>query len=152
MPLLNSEQLYQALRRLGRETELVIYPDEDHAIARPSFQVDRYQRYLDWYGQYLKPEGAKPASIEAPEATSLLGRPLTAPALTAERKATLDGEPGHGHGRLREVAGRRGRDHLAGTAHRVPGPLPRGDRHLHARPGEASAGRAASTATAATAT
>jgi dipeptidyl aminopeptidase/acylaminoacyl peptidase len=26
VPLLNSEQLYQALRRLGRETELVIYP------------------------------------------------------------------------------------------------------------------------------
>ncbi len=30
VPLLNSEQMYQALRSLGRETELVIYPGEYH--------------------------------------------------------------------------------------------------------------------------
>jgi dipeptidyl aminopeptidase/acylaminoacyl peptidase len=90
VPLLNSEQFYQALRRLGRDTELVIYPGENHSISRPSFQVDRYQRYLDWYDRYLKPGAAKPAATDAPEATSLLGRPLTAPALSAERERTLE--------------------------------------------------------------
>jgi dipeptidyl aminopeptidase/acylaminoacyl peptidase len=55
VPLLNSEQLYQALRRLGTETELVIYPGEAHSIRRPSFQKDRYERYLGWYDRYLKP-------------------------------------------------------------------------------------------------
>jgi dipeptidyl aminopeptidase/acylaminoacyl peptidase len=89
VPLLNSEQLYQALRRLGRETELVIYPGENHGISRPSFQVDRYQRYIAWYDTYLKPGGAK-APAEPPEATSLLGRPLTPPSSSAERKATLE--------------------------------------------------------------
>ena len=54
VPLLNSEQLYQALKRLGVETELVVYPGEDHSIGRPSFRRDRYQRYLDWYGRHLK--------------------------------------------------------------------------------------------------
>ena len=54
VPLLNSEQLYQALKRLGVETELVVYPGEDHSIGRPSFRRDRYQRYLDWYGRFLK--------------------------------------------------------------------------------------------------
>lgn len=54
VPLLNSEQLFQALKRLGVETELVIYPGEDHSIGRPSFRRDRYQRYLDWYGRFLK--------------------------------------------------------------------------------------------------
>jgi dipeptidyl aminopeptidase/acylaminoacyl peptidase len=90
VPLLNSEQLYQALRRLGRETELVIYPGEDHSIARPTFQVDRYQRYLAWYDKYLKPGSSPAKPVVAPEATSLLGRPLTPPALTAEREEKLE--------------------------------------------------------------
>ena len=53
VPLLNSEQLYQALRRLGIDTELVIYPGQNHGIRRPSFQKDRYTRYLAWYDRYL---------------------------------------------------------------------------------------------------
>ena len=56
VPILGGEQLYQGLRRLGRETELVIYPGETHAIRRPSFQKDRYERYIAWYTKYLKPK------------------------------------------------------------------------------------------------
>lgn len=55
VPILGGEQLYQALKRLGRETQLVIYPGETHAIRRPSFQKDRYERYIAWYSKYLKP-------------------------------------------------------------------------------------------------
>jgi dipeptidyl aminopeptidase/acylaminoacyl peptidase len=62
VPLLNSEQMYQALRSLGRETQLVIYPGEYHAIRKPSYQRDRLQRYLDWYGRHLKTEGAQAAT------------------------------------------------------------------------------------------
>jgi dipeptidyl aminopeptidase/acylaminoacyl peptidase len=54
VPILNSEQLYQALKRLGVPTELVVYPDEDHSIDRPSFVRDRYERYLAWYRKYLR--------------------------------------------------------------------------------------------------
>ncbi|MCH7670938.1 MAG: S9 family peptidase [Proteobacteria bacterium] len=54
VPILNSEQLYQALKRLGQTTQLVVYPGEHHGIRKPSFQLDRYQRYLDWYGKYVK--------------------------------------------------------------------------------------------------
>ena len=54
VPILNSEQLYQALRRLGRTTQLVVYPGEHHGIRRPSFQKDRYERYLDWYDRHVK--------------------------------------------------------------------------------------------------
>ena len=56
VPLLNSEQLYQALRRLGRETELIVYPGQSHGITKPTYQKDRYERYLAWYDKYLKPE------------------------------------------------------------------------------------------------
>ncbi len=55
VPILGGQQLYQGLRRLGRETELVIYPGETHSIRRPSFQQDRFERYLAWYSKYLKP-------------------------------------------------------------------------------------------------
>jgi len=58
-PILNSEQLYQALRRLGVTTQLVVYPNEHHGISRPSFRKDLYQRYLSWYDKYVK--GIKPA-------------------------------------------------------------------------------------------
>jgi dipeptidyl aminopeptidase/acylaminoacyl peptidase len=54
VPLLNSEQMYQALKSRGIDTRLVIYPGQYHGIRRPSFQRDRYQRYLDWYAKYLK--------------------------------------------------------------------------------------------------
>jgi dipeptidyl aminopeptidase/acylaminoacyl peptidase len=62
VPLLNSEQMYQALRSLGRETQLVIYPGEPHGIKKPSYQRDRLQRYLDWYSRYLNPNGAQAAN------------------------------------------------------------------------------------------
>ncbi len=54
VPIQNSEQLYQALKRLGIPTQLVVYPNEHHGIKRPSFVRDRYNRYLDWYEQYLE--------------------------------------------------------------------------------------------------
>lgn len=53
VPLLNSEQMYQALRSLGVPTQLIIYPGEHHGIRKPSYLKDRMQRYLDWHGKYL---------------------------------------------------------------------------------------------------
>ena len=55
VPLLNSEQMYQALRSLGVETELVIYPGQHHGINKPSYRRDRLERYLAWYDKHLKP-------------------------------------------------------------------------------------------------
>jgi dipeptidyl aminopeptidase/acylaminoacyl peptidase len=54
VPLLGSEQMYQALRSLGVETELVIYPNQFHGITTPSYKKDRLERYLAWYDKYLK--------------------------------------------------------------------------------------------------
>ncbi len=53
VPLLNSEQMYQALRTLGVPTELVIYPAQFHGIQKPSYVLDRYHRFLDWYSKYV---------------------------------------------------------------------------------------------------
>ncbi len=54
VPVVGVQQMYQALRTLGVPTELVIYPGEHHGIRRPSFVLDRYRRYLDWYARYLQ--------------------------------------------------------------------------------------------------
>jgi len=55
VPLLGGEQMYQALRSLGVDTELVIYPNQFHGITVPSYKKDRLERYLAWYDKYLKP-------------------------------------------------------------------------------------------------
>ena len=58
VPLLNSEQMYQALRSLGVETQLVIYPDQYHGLRKPSYERDLMERYLSWYDKYLMPPAA----------------------------------------------------------------------------------------------
>ena len=53
VPLLNSEQMYQALQSLDVPTQLVIYPGQFHGFTKPSYILDRYQRYLAWYAKYI---------------------------------------------------------------------------------------------------
>jgi dipeptidyl aminopeptidase/acylaminoacyl peptidase len=57
VPIVNSEQLYQSLRRLGVPTMLVVYPGEFHDFVRPSFIKDYYERYIFWFSHYVKGEG-----------------------------------------------------------------------------------------------
>ncbi|HEU5131597.1 MAG TPA: S9 family peptidase, partial [Pyrinomonadaceae bacterium] len=61
VPVQGSQQMYQALRSLGIDTQLIIYPNENHGIQRPSYQRDRMERYLTWYDKYVK-KVAGPAS------------------------------------------------------------------------------------------
>jgi dipeptidyl aminopeptidase/acylaminoacyl peptidase len=56
VPVINSEQLYQALKRLGRTTELIVYPGEYHGFTTPSHIKDRLERYLAWYAHFVKGE------------------------------------------------------------------------------------------------
>ena len=52
VPLLGSEQMYQALKHLEIPTQLIIYPNEHHGLSKPSYIKDRLDRYLDWYEKY----------------------------------------------------------------------------------------------------
>jgi dipeptidyl aminopeptidase/acylaminoacyl peptidase len=58
VPILGSEQMYQALQSLGRTTELVVYPGEYHEFKAPSHIKDRLERYLAWYAHYVKGDAA----------------------------------------------------------------------------------------------
>jgi len=63
VPILGGEQMYQALKRLGRTTELIVYPDEYHEFTLPSHIQDRLQRNLAWYAHFVKcdPTPARPS-------------------------------------------------------------------------------------------
>ncbi len=66
VPVVGGEQMYQALRSIGIPTQLVIYPGQFHGFTRPSFIRDRYERYLAWYGKYIKPpSGVSPMPTAA---------------------------------------------------------------------------------------
>ncbi|SEN80909.1 Dipeptidyl aminopeptidase/acylaminoacyl peptidase [Mucilaginibacter gossypiicola] len=54
VPTIGSEQMYEALRTQGIPTELILYPNQFHGLTKPSYQVDRLQRYVEWYDKYLK--------------------------------------------------------------------------------------------------
>jgi dipeptidyl aminopeptidase/acylaminoacyl peptidase len=58
VPILGGEQMYQAMKSLGRETELVVYPGEYHEFKAPSHLKDRLERYLSWYAHYVKSDPA----------------------------------------------------------------------------------------------
>jgi dipeptidyl aminopeptidase/acylaminoacyl peptidase len=62
VPLLNTEQMYQALKSLNVPTQLVIYPGQFHGVTTPSYVKDRYVRYLGWYNKYLMPKGSAQGS------------------------------------------------------------------------------------------
>jgi dipeptidyl aminopeptidase/acylaminoacyl peptidase len=70
VPIIGSEQMYQALKSLGRTTELVVYPGEYHGFTTPSHLKDRLERNLAWYAHYVKSDGtpARPPDPTPPAA------------------------------------------------------------------------------------
>ena len=56
-PAADNEQLFVALRHLGREVEYVLYPESWHTFAitgRPDRRIDRNERMLAWFDRFLK--------------------------------------------------------------------------------------------------
>ena len=56
-PPADNEQLFIALRTLGRTVEYVLYPEESHVFSssgRPDRRIDRQHRMLDWFDRYLR--------------------------------------------------------------------------------------------------
>jgi dipeptidyl aminopeptidase/acylaminoacyl peptidase len=53
VPLLNSEQMYEAVRSIGVDTQLIIYPGQFHGLSVPSYLRDRLQRQIEWYQRHL---------------------------------------------------------------------------------------------------
>ena len=54
VPLIGSEQMYQALRHNNVDTKLIIYPGENHGLSSPTNRIHRMNSYLEWYARYMK--------------------------------------------------------------------------------------------------
>ena len=62
VPLVGAEQMYQALKSNGVDTQLVVYPGQHHGLSIPSYQRDRLERWVGWFDKYLKAGSASPAT------------------------------------------------------------------------------------------
>ena len=54
VPLIGSEQMYQALKHNNIDTKLIIYPGENHGLSSPTNRIHRMNSYLEWYARYMK--------------------------------------------------------------------------------------------------
>lgn len=54
VPLLNVEQMYQAVKSLGIESQLIVYPGQFHGLRQPSDLKDRMVRDVAWVNKHLK--------------------------------------------------------------------------------------------------
>ncbi len=55
VPVCEAEQLFAALKRLGRDVVLLRYPREGHELSRsgePEHRVDRIKRIVDWFDRH----------------------------------------------------------------------------------------------------
>ncbi|WP_418501812.1 prolyl oligopeptidase family serine peptidase [Flagellimonas sp.] len=49
-------ELYNALRRKGKENIFLVYPDEGHVLSKEKNKRDYTKRIQEWFGSYLKDE------------------------------------------------------------------------------------------------
>jgi dipeptidyl aminopeptidase/acylaminoacyl peptidase len=59
VPTSQGYELYNALRRQGVPTKMVVYPRQPHGLQEPKFVLDAMKRNLDWFGHWvLNSDGA----------------------------------------------------------------------------------------------
>ena len=59
-PLSQGERYYSALKRQGVETELLVFPGENHELSRggrPRHRLQRFEAVLDWWERHLPVSG-----------------------------------------------------------------------------------------------
>jgi dipeptidyl aminopeptidase/acylaminoacyl peptidase len=61
VPISQSYEYWNALKRLGVPTEFVVYPDEGHHFFKRADQVDVMTRVVGWFDRYLKPASPRSA-------------------------------------------------------------------------------------------
>ncbi|HET8629088.1 MAG TPA: S9 family peptidase [Thermomicrobiales bacterium] len=56
-PIEQGEQMFIALKKLGRDVEFVRFPDENHDLSRngkPAHRIERLQHIVRWFDKYLQ--------------------------------------------------------------------------------------------------
>jgi dipeptidyl aminopeptidase/acylaminoacyl peptidase len=72
VPILNAELFYQALRHLGVDTQLIVYPDTHHGNWDPAFTKDYLERILAWFTHHdTPPKSGHPQNRDTHEIGSI---------------------------------------------------------------------------------
>jgi dipeptidyl aminopeptidase/acylaminoacyl peptidase len=64
VPVSQGYELYNALKRQGVPTKMVVYPRQPHGIQEPKLQLDAMKRNLEWFEQWVL--GRKVSSAREP--------------------------------------------------------------------------------------
>jgi dipeptidyl aminopeptidase/acylaminoacyl peptidase len=62
VPVSQGYELYNALKRQGVATKMVVYPRQPHAIQEPRLQLDAMERNLEWFDRWVMGKAATPAA------------------------------------------------------------------------------------------
>ena len=62
VPVSQGYELYNALKRQGVPTKMVVYPRQPHGIQEPRLQLDSMQRNLEWFDRWVMGKTAAPAT------------------------------------------------------------------------------------------
>jgi len=62
VPISQGYELYNALRRQGVTTKMVVYPRQPHGIQEPKLMKDAMMRNLDWFERYVLGQSATAAN------------------------------------------------------------------------------------------
>ena len=62
-----SGNVFNALRRLGKDVEFLEYEHEEHVLQQPANVIDFWNRRIAWLQRYLKPDGGAKSSVVASE-------------------------------------------------------------------------------------
>jgi dipeptidyl aminopeptidase/acylaminoacyl peptidase len=62
VPLSQGQELYNALKRQGCTTRMIVYPRTPHGIEEPRLLLDCMQRNLEWFDTYVRNASPPPAS------------------------------------------------------------------------------------------
>jgi dipeptidyl aminopeptidase/acylaminoacyl peptidase len=68
-PIQQAEELFMALKLLGREVEFIRFPGEGHGLTRtgsPVHQLQRLELMLEWFSRWLAPCSPVPADGTSP--------------------------------------------------------------------------------------
>jgi dipeptidyl aminopeptidase/acylaminoacyl peptidase len=53
-PVGQSTGLYRALKHVGVETEMVLFPGEGHSPRKGAYNIEMFTRLLAWYDRHLE--------------------------------------------------------------------------------------------------
>jgi dipeptidyl aminopeptidase/acylaminoacyl peptidase len=64
VPISQSYEYWNALRRIGVKTEFVVYPGEGHDFFRRADQIDVMTRVVSWFNEYLRSDSPSVRAIQ----------------------------------------------------------------------------------------